>query len=172
MINIYKDSKDINLLKNYSNINDVDLWYCSELVYASYVNTGITLCYAFDYVMPRDILDASSCTFGPLNVFLDLKFGGNKVSNKWPIYVYNCTNEPLTVYYNTKMCFENDTKYCTNLNNVSTYYLPSNSYVKLNISTNLFATCCTFSVIKNNVRYITYCKNLNQLGMTILKTKN
>lgn len=154
---------------------EAESWYCSELIYAAYLSANVPLLLPENnsYLMPRDILQSTSCTFCTIGNYLDLKYIGKTSSNKWSMYVFNCSSETVTVYYNTKMCFENDAKNWSGLSNVSSFTLSPNTYSRVEISTNLFATCCAFSQVVGSDRYITYCKNLNSdaARMTILKVK-
>lgn len=85
-----------------------------------------------------------------------------KSGSTWKIKIYNPTSSGKTVYYNSKMCFENDAKNWSGLSDVKSVYIPANTYVTVYISTNVFATCITTSYINSNgVRVISYANGLN-----------
>ena len=59
------------------------------------------------------------------------------------------------------MCFSDDAKYWTNLNDVANKNIQSKNSRIVEIDENWFATTIAFSYIKDNKRYITYADNLN-----------
>ena len=71
--------------------------------------------------------------------------------------------------YNTKMCFEDDAKNWTGLNDpgevetISAYGSKS-----VDVSENWFATCVAFSFQRNGKRYITYAYDLNKIIPSIM----
>lgn len=86
-----------------------------------------------------------------------------KSGTKWNIRVKNPTNHNITVYYNCKMCFENDAKNWTAVgsNERSVVITPYQQYADIQISENWFATHITISYISGSTRYITYANELN-----------
>lgn len=84
-----------------------------------------------------------------------------KSGSTWKISAYNALNEVMTIQYNKKMCFSDDAKYWTNLNDVANKNIQSKNLRIVEIDENWFATTIAFSYIKDNKRYITYADNLN-----------
>lgn len=85
-----------------------------------------------------------------------------KSGNKWNIRIKNLTNYNITVYYNSKMCYENDAKNWTSLgNNELNVLVEPYETEDIQISENWFATHIAISYISGNTRYITYASELN-----------
>lgn len=99
---------------------------------------------------------------------IDLK---NEALNKWNLKLFNPTNSVVGAQYNTKMCFEDDAKSWTGLNNLQTVAINYHSFAEITISENWFATTIAASYIANsagiNERLITYANNLNLSKKTL-----
>lgn len=106
--------------------------------------------------------DVTSNTL-PLVLYLTLTNLG-KASGKWTIRIKNDTGITQSIYYNKKMCFENDAKNWANLRDVDQIIIPNGRYQDVAISENLFANSITTSYIKNNHRIITYARGLTTSG--------
>lgn len=91
--------------------------------------------------------------------YLELTLLGKSGSN-WNIKVENKSTEKVIVDYNSKMCFENDAKKWTNLNDVKSIDVNSNDYTTIKISTNWFATHIAVSYYCSYGRMITYAHDL------------
>ena len=160
----------LNTLRLNTSYNS-DNWYCSELMYAAYYYTGIDVGVkkvdgSDEYLslgcLPSDIYNSYNTAPVMLkteNAFLDISIV-NKSGSTWTIRVVNDTGATRTVYYNSKMCFEDDAKTWTSLNDIKSIYLSSGSSATVQISTNWFATTVAFSYISGSNRYITYGLNL------------
>ncbi len=145
---------------------DSNEWFCSELIYAAYNYAGLNLVNrtsGYTHVggfLPVDVTDSEYTYFKNLNSkeYLDIKFI-NKVGINFKVRIYNNSNNSKTIYYNSKVCFENDAK-SWNLSDVTSFYLPALSYKEVVISANWFAGTIAISNIYNNKRYITYCTDI------------
>lgn len=90
-------------------------------------------------------------------------------SGKWHVTVHNPNSYSVSLEYNTKMCFEDDAKNWTGLNDpgevetISAYGSTS-----VDVSENWFATCIAFSFQRNGKRYITYAYDLNKIIPSIM----
>lgn len=105
----------------------------------------------------------------PIYNFLFLTNLG-KENGKWKISVSNPLSISINVYYNEKMCFEDDGKYWTGLKDIKNKIVSANSSSLFYISTNFFATTITFSYIKDGVRLVTYANDLGNNGKISQKT--
>lgn len=133
-------------------------WYCSELIYAAYLHASIRIgdINESGSVMPYDILYCSNVYIIPFYYFVDIRidrYYGNK--NGYYIEVFNATDEPITLHYNSKMCYFKDAAYWTNLKDIKTIQLSSNSSTNVTINTNWFAQAFAFSLTKGGKRLIT-----------------
>ncbi|MBP5343128.1 hypothetical protein J6Y73_04310 [bacterium] len=147
-------------------------WYCSELVYAAYynaMNQGLQVGTLSDgHIMPFHIYDSwqTSTIIDYDDIFLNISISSS--NPKWTIEVDNYTDNPVTVYYNTRMCFENDAMNWNNLIDVSSFSLSSGSSSQKRIYERLFAGYITFSYIYNDginsYRLVTYANNLSTNG--------
>ena len=88
----------------------------------------------------------------------------NKENKIWYIRVSNYTDDYIQFYYNSKMCYFNDAKNWSNLNDVSYASFGGKTSLVVQIKENWFATSIAVSYIKDNTRYITYANNLNSNG--------
>ena len=155
---------------------DSPSWYCSELVYASYYAQGIDIGAFID-----GLGNVKTMTLGclPWDIYKSYNtFQKGIVGKYYPdfillrnsnynFYVCNYTGEARYIYYNKKMCFENDAKKWKGLKDVKSVYVynDSKSGGVISISPNWFATDVVFSVVVGNTRYITYAHNLNSAYM-------
>lgn len=146
-------------------------WYCSELVYAAYEDTGVTIAYASSggWVWPIDILWSTRVDFVCYNKTLDTEYMG-KTNGKFKLRVYNRTGSTRTVYYNSKKCFKNDAKGWSNLHDWQNNYvsISNGSYADILISSNWFADCAAISYTYSGKRYITYVQ-FNALSDSTLR---
>lgn len=79
----------------------------------------------------------------------------------WQVRIFNNTGSGRTVYYNSKMAFEDDARdWSTDLVDVKSIYLASGAYTTVTITENWFATDIAISVIIDGERYVTYAHNL------------
>ncbi len=84
-----------------------------------------------------------------------------KDGNKWYITITNTFSQKIVIYYNSKMCNENDAQNWTGLNDIKTINVNANSEAHVIIQENWFATCITMSYVINNERVITYANKLD-----------
>ncbi len=88
----------------------------------------------------------------------------------WKINVFNHKNIPLTVEYNSKMCFKEDAANWKNLVHINTFTIPANSTSQVIISPYGTATAIAVSYVLGNTRYITYAYNLSTSKSITVKT--
>lgn len=145
-------------------------WYCSELVFAAYwaggMNIGSTSNRMFDPtaepILPSTITKAMMVYQVVTDEqCLNIRCHGFS-SGQWNISVYNPNFDSVLLEYNEKMCFENDAKNWTGLNDIKTIVLNSHSSESVMIKENWFATTVAFSYQKDGKRYITYAYDLNK----------
>jgi len=150
-------------------------WYCSELNYAGYYYAGVVIARASSggWIWPFDLTNSSSTKYVSFSNTLDARLLG-KVDGKWKIRVYNYTGSTVSMYYNSKLAFENDAKNWTGLKNVNSdpITIVNGSYKDVSISTNVFATTAAISHTIGNKRYVTYCYNLNNATLRMAVHKN
>ncbi len=94
---------------------------------------------------------------------LDISNTG-KSGSSWKIKVENLSETTVTVYYNSKMCFESDAKNWTSLTDIEYVSIAAGKSTTLYISENVFATSIALSYIFDDVRYITYANQLLSSG--------
>lgn len=87
-----------------------------------------------------------------------------KSGSSWKIEVTNPLSRPITVQYNSKMCFEGDAKNWSGLSNLSTLDLNPGETKTVYISTNAFATTIALSYELHGTRIISYANKLNKNG--------
>lgn len=87
-----------------------------------------------------------------------------KSGGTWRIKITNPFSYSITVYYNEKMCFSDDAKNWTGLNDVVSVTISANSSKTVNISENWFATSIAISYITDGYRIISYADNLSTGG--------
>lgn len=152
---------------------DSSEWYCSELCYAAYKYAGIdiyvrqmepnlpgldkypsTACYPWDIYCSYNTYD--KCVRGKNYIDIQLM-----CASRWQIRVFNNTGSTQKVYYNSKMCFENDARDWIGLKNEKDIEVADGTSETINIKENWFATDIAISVIVNNNRYVTYAHNLS-----------
>lgn len=143
----------------------------SENLLASY----ITFCYIKDGYKIITYADELYLDRNILNVtFETRKTVANdiaivtKVGSKWLINITNTYSSSMKVDYNTKMCNENDAKSWTNLKDIDSFNLSSDTSKFVYISENGFATHIAARFISNIYEYYIYANNLSINGtMTI-----
>lgn len=97
----------------------------------------------------------------------------SKSGSIWTIKVQNNTDCGVFVYYNAKMCFENDAKNWTGLSDIKRIYVDKNSFENIQISTNVFATHITVSYnYRAQYRLIIYANNLSSSKLTLTQHYN
>lgn len=87
-----------------------------------------------------------------------------KSGSKWFIWVENTSSAGINLEYNSKMCFLNDAKNWSGLNDVVSIYIAPYALNIMTISENVFATSITCSYVRGGERIITYANNLNADG--------
>ncbi len=115
--------------------------------------------------------DASSLDFYP--DFLSMRVVGSSgwlfAITSWTIEIENHSNKRLTVEYNEKMCFEEDAKTFSGLNDVKKETIEANSIKNLTINTNYFADYVVASIVFSfnglDVRRVTYANGLSNNGI-------
>ena len=85
----------------------------------------------------------------------------SKSGNTWNIEIENMSNYSKRVFYNEKMCFENDARNWEGLTNIKLLELKPNSKALINVAENGFATHMTISFFKDNERIITFADEIN-----------
>lgn len=158
----------LNIFRLNTSINSTE-WYCSELVYAAYKYVGIDISAStdkngFDYAASLSCLPWAiyysyntydKCVKGANYIDIQLLYGP-----RWQVRIFNNTGSGRTVYYNSKMAFEDDARDWTGLNDEESIYLASGAYTTVTITENWFATDIAISVIIDGERYVTYAHNL------------
>ena len=167
-----------NDAKNWDNLSNMDsviiepFSFAIVRVYENYFATHIAARLLTDYSEQRLAINNLDVK-GNMDVYSKmydyyeyLKISNwGKVNGKWQIKISNPLSTSITIYYNTKMCFENDAKNWENLNDVSSVTLLANSSVNVYISTNWFATSIAICYINSNgYRLITYADSLGTNG--------
>lgn len=99
--------------------------------------------------------------------YLELSVAG-KSGSTWLIEITNTSPMGIEVEYNTKMCYWDDARNWTGLNDVAKINLKPYETKKVNISENWFATSIACSYIDNGHRVITCANNLSVAGLTSL----
>lgn len=122
-------------------------------------STHENYCILFDYLIFEYL---NSFVTDKHMTFLSLNLVGLNGSN-WKVKVTNNSTETVCVYYNTKMCFENDAKTWTNLSDINYFYLEKNSSKIVEISKNWFATDIAVSYVFDDCgRFVTYAHDLDK----------
>lgn len=152
-------------------------WYCTELVWCAYEFIGLCLAPNLNIVDTMILYGDEIISGNKLSEVLLEKANFlsftivSKSSNKWNLKLFNPTNSVVGAQYNTKMCFEDDAKSWTGLNNLQTVAINYHSFAEITISENWFATTIAASYIANsagiNERLITYANNLNSSKKTL-----
>lgn len=165
----------LNTLRLNTSINS-SKWYCSELVYAAYHYAGIDIGvrkneYGNDYTMqlgclPWDIYYSYNTydkgVRGADYIDIQLLYG-----SRWQVRIFNNTGSGRTVYYNSKMAFEDDARNWSGLSDIKSVYLASGACTTVTITENWFATDIAVSVIVGGARYVTYAHNLESTNYTM-----
>lgn len=90
-----------------------------------------------------------------------------KIGKTWTIYVENNSDEDITFYYNTMMCFSGDAEKWESLRNIKVGRLLVGQGKYVTIYENWFATSVAFSWIDGDERLITYGDNLDADDLTL-----
>lgn len=163
---------NLNIFRLNTSINSTE-WYCSELVYACFKYAGIDIGVKKDgagndvYLqlgcLPSDIYNSyntSELTAKAHYLYFTLK---EKKSTTWIVNIRNTSEIQQKVAYNRKMCFSNDAKTWSNLNDISTFTLSPYSSRDVNVSENFFATSIVAALItEHGSKAITYADNLKK----------
>ena len=184
-----KDFISHQIGKNYAGVSDFfstdvsineNNWYCSELIYAAYYSNGIDLCYGTGFDHTTEVCAPVLLTTGKFSMEIPLmelnleirivSFESSFFNSHWIINVSNPNNHSLTIYYNSKMCFEDDGLKWTNLNDVNEIVLDAHESENVTIAENFFATSIAFSWCSNGIRRILVGTNLSKdtYTMTLL----
>lgn len=99
----------------------------------------------------------------PVYAYLGLKNNG-KSGGKWSITISNPFARDLSIQYNKKMCFQDDAREWTNLNDWEPVVIPANRSITVAISTNWTAGYITACYCDNGRRIITYAHSLTTSG--------
>lgn len=160
-------------------IKDDSGWYCSELVYAAYYKSVLDVSergsgldkinvenggYS-SVIYPADIAKSSNVSLQEINdYFLELSING-KSSTLWGIRAKNKTDNVIGIFYNEKMCFSDDAKLWTNLNDIRTLAAMPKETRTIGIYENWSATTIALSYttyyMGKQVRLISYADGLN-----------
>lgn len=163
--------------KNWENLNDVKRF---SLAAGTYRDISIEENYFADYIALRflggqigmqiyakdlDPKGTMSLVRGNFVIYTYLTISNaGKSGSSWKINIKNPFSESITVYYNAKMCFDDDAKKWTGLNDVKSVTIGANQTKQVNISENFFATAVAFSYINSGERLITYANSLTTSG--------
>lgn len=99
--------------------------------------------------------------------YLELDVAG-KIGSIWLIEITNTSSMGIEVEYNAKMCYWDDARNWTGLNDVAKIDLKPYETKEISISENWFATSIACSYIDNGHRVITCANNLSVAGLTSL----
>ncbi len=142
-------------------------WFCSELIYASYLSAGIDVWgNSFPSCTPREIYENSNTyeiadyNYIVDHAYLEVAVSG-KSGNTWQITITNISSYTRVVAYNAKMCSKYGAKNWSGLSDVMFVLLEANSSVTVDITENVFATCIAVSYVASNYRFITYADQLS-----------
>lgn len=163
--------------KNWENLNDVKRF---SLATGTYRDISIEENYFADYIALRflggqigmqiyakdlDPKGTMSLVRGNFVIYTYLTISNaGKSGSSWKINIKNPFSESITVYYNAKMCFDDDAKKWTGLNDVKSVTIGANQTKQVSISENFFATTVAFSYINSGERLITYANSLTTSG--------
>lgn len=163
--------------KNWENLNDVKRF---SLAAGTYRDISIEENYFADYIALRflggqigmqiyakdlDPKGTMSLVRGNFVIYTYLTISNaGKSGSSWKINIKNPFSESITVYYNARMCFDDDAKKWTGLNDVKSVTIGANQTKQVNISENFFATTVAFSYINSGERLITYANSLTTSG--------
>lgn len=162
-INDIKYFAERQLGKNYSydygskNLDiDTDSWYCSELVYAAYKYAGADIG-ELSRAWPTDLKNSSNLKLANVPVLRGLEITNNGGSFAcWHIAVTNIGSQPITVNYNTKMCFKNNAKDWKNLSDIKQFSLAGKTKKVVDVYFNFFADAVAFSFMHEEYIYVSY----------------
>ncbi len=116
----------------------------------------------FSYLNSYVTTNTSAYSYQPLMLYVNAKSGST-----WKIRISNQTSHFRRVYYNSKMCFNDDAKNWNKLNNVNSVTIDPYSAAYVFISENWFATTIAVSYQYNNCRIISYADNLDATEKTL-----
>lgn len=116
-------------------------------------------------IYPADIAKSSNVSLQEINdYFLELSING-KSSTLWGIRAKNKTDNVIGIFYNEKMCFSDDAKLWTNLNDIRTLAAMPKETRTIGIYENWSATTIALSYttyyMGKQVRLISYADGLN-----------
>ena len=166
---------NLPLSEGRANTGDSESWYCSELNYAGYYDSGLIIAQPSygGWIWAFDLVNSIGTRYVSFSNTLDARLCG-KTNGKWQIRVYNYTGNSVDMYYNSKLAFEGDAKNWSGLKdvNATSIKIYNNSYVDIYVSTNVFATTAAISHTIGNRRYITYCNELHNSTLRMSVYKN
>ena len=140
------------------------------VIYANFFATTVAAritTYKDDRILYANELDPYCCHMN-LQRASYLKVTNCGKSSGWQIDVYNPTNNKVTVYYNTKLCFESDAEDWKNLQDVAEIEIQPYQTKRIVIKTNWFAKTIAISYYCFGHRAITYAYDLdNGNNMTV-----
>ena len=166
-----------NDAKNWQNLNDVSPFYLEEggdkniRIQENFFATNIAVRFTDEtkkIVYYANSLNAN-CTMTVnsqityIYKYLSISNAG-KSGNTWKINITNPLNFGITVYYNKKMCSENDAKQWTGLKDIQVFSLGAGQTIQVTIQENFFATSIAVSYYSNGRRLITYANGLTKSG--------
>jgi V8-like Glu-specific endopeptidase len=98
--------------------------------------------------------------------YLDLSID-SKSGSVWSIKITNETSHIRKITYNEKMCFDDDAKNWSKLNDTISITMNPYSSVIVSVSENWFATTIVVSYEYNNIKVISYANNLDNKKKTL-----
>ena len=135
---------------------NTDSWYCSELVYAAYRYSGADIG-ELTRAWPTDLKNSSNLKPASVPILRGLEITNNGGSFAcWHIAVTNTGSQPITVNYNTKMCFKNDAKDWKNLSDIEQFSLAGKTKKVVDVYFNFFADAVAFSFMHEEYIYVSY----------------
>lgn len=163
--------------KNWENLNDIKRF---TLTAGAYKDISIEENYLADYIALRflggqtglriyakDLNAKGTMTKGSssfiIYTYLTITNAG-KSGSAWKINVKNPFDESITVYYNGKMCFDDDAKKWTGLSDIKSVTLSAGQTKQVTVNENFFATAVAFSYVNGGKRLVTYANGLTTSG--------
>lgn len=101
--------------------------------------------------------------------YLDLDIADSKFG-AWIIEVINPYDFDITFKYNGKMCFDEDAKNWSGLEDLVTTTVNANTSTEIFVNTNWFATTVVVGWVYENKLLITYANNLSDGGLDFYQT--
>lgn len=185
-----KDYPDVETMledftKTKTDINSTR-WYCSELIFAAYYYGGMDICSNrnFDFVPESMPCLPVYLTQGMLSgqIYLNTEYLQLSISSfhdalwnngYWTIRISNLNYEPVSVYYNSKMCFADDARDWNGLSDIADpIEIAARSSATVNIYQNWFATSVVVSYRSGDYRYITYGTELSKVDYSMNVANN